>query len=197
MKIDYQKWHDGIGYDLDAINDANEEERKEIEKTLINRNPPDWRDIEALATLDTKGAHLALKSSILNGTDDINMAVLRFAPKLVNDQLKTKLIVKALNSANFYNGLSPALDLVENFHPEEIVRELIQGLLKREGEVAVHFAAMLFYIYGKADSPFDLENRTFFLKFNTHEPSERKAIFRELCGKINVNCIEYLDRIKI
>ena len=192
MSIDYEKWHDGVGYDLEALKEVNNTEREAIERILVNRNPPDWRDIEALATLNTPRARSALKVAVLSGIHEVNMAVIRYAPELVNDELKTKLIVEALKSASFYYGLRQTLDIVEKYHPKEVVRELFHGLLKREGEVAVHFAAMLFYIYGKAETSFDWEKRAFFLKFNTNKLSDRKIIFKELCEKINVDYREYL-----
>jgi hypothetical protein len=192
MNIDYEKWHDGIGYDLEALKEANKKEREAIERILVNRNPPDWRDIEALAILNTPGARSALKAAVLDGRNEVNMAVLRFAPELVNDELRTKLIVEALKSAIFYYGLRQTLDIIEKYHPKEVVRELFHGLLKREGDVAVHFAAMLFYIHGKAETSFDWEKRAFFLKFNTENLSDRKIIFQELCKKINVDYREYL-----
>jgi len=192
MNIDYEKWHDGIGYDLRALEEADKKERKAIERILVNRNPKDWRDIEALAILDTPGARSALLVSVLGGINEVNMAVLRYAPELVNDSLRTKLIVKALKSASFFYGLRQTLHLVEKYHPEEVIRELFHGTLNREGGVAVHFAAMLFYIYGKAETSFDPENRAFFLKFNTEKLSDRKIIFQELCKKINVDYREYI-----
>lgn len=193
MKIDYEKWHDGIGYDLEALKEANKEEREAIERILLNRNPPDWRDIEALAALDTPETRSALIVTTLRGINEVNMSVLRFAPELINDDLRTKLIVQALKTASFYYGLRQALEIVEKYHPEEVVQELFQGLLKREGEVAVHFAAMLFYIYGKAETSFDMEHRAFFLKFNTEKESERKIVFKELCEVINVDYREHLN----
>jgi hypothetical protein len=192
MKIDYEKWHDGIGYDLEALAEANKEERKALERILVNKNPLDWRDIEALALLDTPGARQALTIAVLGGRNEVNMAVLRFAPELVNDELRTKLIVEALKSASFYYGLSQTLDIVKKYHPKEVVQELFHGLLKREGEVAVSYAAMLFYIYGKTETYFPFENRAFFLKFNTEQLSDRKIVFKELCDKISVDYREYL-----
>lgn len=192
MKIDYEKWHDGVGYDLEALLEANKKEREEIERILVNRSPPDWRDIEALAALDTPGARSALKGAIHGGSNEINMAVLRFAPELVNDELRTKLIVKSLKSAIFYYGLLQTLNIVEKYHPKEVIVELFDGLLNREGGVAVHFAAMLFYIYGKAETSFDFDKRPFFLKFNTSKMSDRKVVFKELCDKIGVDYRVYL-----
>jgi hypothetical protein len=197
MNIDYEKWHDGVGYDLEILKEANNKEREAIERILVNRNPKGWRDIEALAALDTPGARQALIISVLGGINEVNMAVLRFAPELINDELRTKLIVEALKSANFYYGLTQTLNLVETYHPEEVVRELFHGLLKREGGVAVHFAAMLFYIYGKAETSFDWDKRAFFLKFNTEKISDRKIIFQEFCKKINVDYREYLKNNQI
>jgi hypothetical protein len=168
MKIDYEKWHEGIGYDLEALRETNKKEREEIERILVDRTPPDWRDIEALAILDTPRARTALKTTVQGGIHEVNMAVLRFAPELVDDELRTKLIVEALKSATHYYGLLQTLNIVERYHPEEVVRELFHGLLNREGDVAVHFAAMLFYIYGKAETSFDMDKRPFFLEFNTN-----------------------------
>ena len=56
MVIDYEKWHDGVGYDLDAIREASQDERQAIEILLFNRGTRDWRDVEALAALDTARA---------------------------------------------------------------------------------------------------------------------------------------------
>ena len=192
MKIDYEKWHDGIGYDLTALAEANREEREKIERILINRNPLNWRDIEALATLDSNKARSTLRYALQGGSNEVNMAILRFAPELVDDKLKTKLIIKSLKSATFYYGLLQTLYIVEKYHPTEIIRELFIGLLNREGDVAVHFAAMLFFIYGIDETYFPWENRPFFLRFNTSNIADRKIAFKELCEKINVDYRIYL-----
>jgi hypothetical protein len=191
MTIDYEKWHDGIGYDLDALNEATPEERDAITNMLISRDL-DWRDVEALASLDTPRAREALLAAASGGSSTAKMAVLSYAPELVNEDERTKLIVSALHSAVIYGGLSQALDEVESHHPPEVVDELLRGLLEREGDVAVHFAAMLFYIHGKADAPFDWEQRPFFLRFNTPVVADRRRVFRELCQVIGVNPMKYL-----
>ena len=191
MTIDYEKWHDGIGYDLDALNEATPEERDAITNMLISRDL-DWRDVEALASLDTPRAREVLLAAASGGSSAVQMAVLSYAPELVDEDERTRLIVSALRSADIYGGLSQALDEVETHHPPEVVDELLRGLLKREGGVAVHFAAMLFFIYGKADAPFDWEQRPFFLRFNTDVVADRRRVFRELCKVIGVNPMKYL-----
>jgi hypothetical protein len=191
MTIDYEKWHDGIGYDLDALNEATPEERDAITNMLISRDL-DWRDVEALASLDTPRAREVLLAAASGGSSAVKMAVLSYAPELVDEDERTRLIVSALRSAVIYGGLSQALDEVESHHPPEVVDELLRGLLEREGDVAVHFAAMLFFIHGKADAPFDMEQRPFFLRFNTDVVADRRRVFRELCKVIGVNPMKYL-----
>ena len=192
MKMNYEKWRDGIGYDLEALKKVNQEELDVIENIIINRDPLDWRDIEVLAILDTPKARTKLKTAVLGGIHRVNMAILDYAPGLVDNELKTKKIIDALRSATFFYGLRQTLNIVEKYHPEEVVRELFHGLLNREGGVAVNFAAMLFYLHGKAETSFDWELRSFFLKFNTDQLSERKIMFQELCKRINVDYREYL-----
>lgn len=191
MKMNYDKWHDGIGYDIEALNEADEKERETIEDILKANNPRNWRDIEALAILGTPGAQTTLLNSI-NNDHEINMAVIRYAPWLVDDKLKTGLIVKSLRSAVFYYGLRQTLHIIEDFHPPEVIDELFYGILKREDGVAVHFAAMLFYVFGEAETSFDDDKRDFFLKFNVSSYSDRLRYFKTLCEKIKVNPDKYL-----
>jgi hypothetical protein len=54
------------------------------------------------------------------------------------------------------------------------------------GDVAMHFAAMLLFVHGKADSEFDWEHRPFLLQFNTEDPAERAPAYRELCERIGL-----------
>jgi hypothetical protein len=192
MKIDYEKWHDGIGYEIDVIALASLAERKAIEKMLIHHAPRDWRDIEALAKINTKNARETIKNTMQDPNSDVRIAVTRFAPNLVTNSQRSQSIIKALQHAEIFSGLSQALDDVEEYHPAEVKETLIRGLLTREGEVAVLFAAMLFYLYGKAKEPFDMKQRPFFLRFNTKNKKEREQAFRELCKQLNIGSEKYL-----
>ena len=62
MKITYEKWHDGDGYDLAALAALEGAEREEITQLLIDRSRtrPDWREIDALAMLGGTAALAAL-----------------------------------------------------------------------------------------------------------------------------------------
>src|SRR5689334_21316634 len=46
MKIGYMEWHEGIGYDLNALRELSPDELKQIESLLIAHKDRDWRDVE-------------------------------------------------------------------------------------------------------------------------------------------------------
>ena len=187
MQIDYEKWHDGIGYDINAIKSASLVERKAIEDMLINHHPRDWRDIEALAELNTARAKATMKKAMKDPNPIVRIAVTRFAPNLVSNRERSQSLIEALQNSQIFSGLSQTLDDIEKFHPKPVKEALLKGLLSRGGEVAVLFAAMLFYIYGKTADPFDMKLRPFFLSFNTEDREKRLQAFRALCSQLNIN----------
>jgi len=119
MEIDYEKWHDGVGYDIDAIKLASPTELKEIEQILVQHSPRDWRDIEALAQIDTKSAQQTIEDAIDDPNPAVRIAVTRFAPNLVTSNKRSQSLIRALQSAEIYGGLSQALDDIEEYHPKK------------------------------------------------------------------------------
>ncbi len=187
MIMDHERWREGIGYDLELIESATPDERLTIEQLLLGGGIRGWRDVEALAALDTPRAREALKAALHDPNPEIRSAVLRYAPDLVTDQQRTAALVQSLRDAEFYGGLSQTLGHVATFHPPEVVEALLRGVLEREGQVAVHFAAMLTFIHGQAAEPFDMDQRPFFLRFNTDNRAERESAFRALCARLGVD----------
>jgi hypothetical protein len=192
MKIDYEKWHDGVGYDLDALKSASQAERLVIEQILIHHSPRDWRDIEALAQIDTETARKTIKEAIKDPNPAVRAATVRYAPNLISSSERSRSIIEALQHAKVFGGLSQILDDIEEYHPIEVKQALVEGLLSREGNVAVLFAAMLFYIYGKAKEPFDMSQRPFFLRFNTENKAQRMLAFQELCERLVISPQRYV-----
>lgn len=192
MVMDYEKWHDGIGYDVDLLRKATDEELAEIEAILVNRSVGDWRDVEALAALNTPRARVGLREALSSPSQEIRVAVTRYAPDLVDEDEHAVALVNALEQAEFYRGLTQAMMQVAEFHPPAVIDALLRGTLARDGASAVHFAAMLLFIHGKADSPFDMEQRPFLLEFNTPDQIVRQAMFRELCERIGADAGPYL-----
>lgn len=196
LHIDYGKWRDGIGYDLDAIQEASPEERAAIEVRLLQQGVQNWRVVEALAALDTPGALAALTQAKKSRNQDVAMAVAQYAPQLLTAAERTAMIVAALQRADFGDGLTQALDQAETHHPPAVIETLLRGTVERDGEVAVHYAALLMFLHGKAESSFDWAQRPFFLTFNTEDRHERAAAFRELCRMIGVDASRFLNRLR-
>lgn len=180
MEIDYEKWREGTSYDLDLIRKASDSERQAIESILIQRGNRDWRDVEALAAIDSPNAQEAIKRALHSEDGQVQMAVHRFAPKLMTERERIESLVRVLERCGFYEGLTQALLEVEAFHPPEIMSALWRGLKGSDGGVACHFAAMLAFLHGKSASPFDWDHRPFFLRFNTPDMMEREKALRAL-----------------
>ncbi|MCP4968934.1 MAG: hypothetical protein GY926_27365 [bacterium] len=193
LEIDYEKWREGTGYDLDAIRDASVADRASIESLLRQRGVRGWRDVEALWVLDSPRARDAMRSAIASGDHEVALAVVRYAPEVLDEETRTAIIVRGLEGVTFFGGLLQALNQAEAHHPAPVIEALLRGVLRRDGDVAASFAAMLMFLHGRAETAFDMDQRPFFLTFNTADPTARAAAFRALCGKIGVDAGRYLD----
>ncbi len=185
--IDYEKWHDGVGFDLDALREVTPTERAVAESRLDATH--DWRDVEALAVLAELGsasAERSLRDALKSGSQEIRLAIMKHAPHLVDDAARTEMLVNALEVATPFDAFTDTLEQVERFHPPPVVDALWRGVDTRQGDVAVHYAAMLAFIHGKADSAFDWSMRPLFLKFNTTSSAERRAAIAELRSRLDV-----------
>ena len=192
MELDYVRWRDGDGYDLDAIAHASQADRAVIEALLLPRGVTDWRDVEALAALATPGALAALESAWSHGSARIRTAILRYSPDLIAEADRIHSLVEILETASLNQGLSQGIDLAAEFHPQPVINALLRGTLRRSGEAAVNFAGLLMFLYGKARSTFDWDQRPFFTRFNTDNSQQRQTAFLELCAKIGVDPSPYL-----
>ncbi len=187
MEIDYDKWREGTGYDVTLLQQASAAEREAIEHHLRQRRIGDWRDIEALAAINSSGANEAIMDAFKSGGTAVRMAVHTYAPQLVTNSERIASLVRALEEGTFYDGLTDALREVEMFHPPEIMAALWRGLMAREGGIACHLAAMLYFLYGKSESAFDWNHRPFFLRLNTPVMADREVAVRELCVQLGVD----------
>ena len=185
--IGYEQWHDGTRYDVDALREMSREDRRIVEARLI---PPDgWRDVEALAVLASLGSDSAaaeLRRVATSGSSEVRLAVLKYAPQLVDKDARIASLVQALDSASMFDSFTDTLAQVEAFHPQPVIDALWRGIETRQGDVAVHYAGMLAFIYGKADSSFDWSMRPLFLEFNTTDDAKRRAAVSELRKRLGV-----------
>jgi hypothetical protein len=192
MTMTFDMWHDGTGYDLDALAQLTPSERDAIEKLLINRRPRDWRDIEALAQIDSPRARAEVEAALKSTDSQVRREAMQHAGEKADPAEREKLLIQAIQTKRLYGGLSEAIDEVPDFHPPAVIDALFKGALNGDGEAAVHFAALLYFLHGKAKEPFDWDHRPFFLRFNTTSREERRAAFTELCHTVGVEVAKYM-----
>lgn len=185
MPMDRERWHDGTGYDLDALLALSPDERAAMERRMTP--PSDWRDVEALALLDTPSARGTLTVALQSPSIALRLAVLRHAPALADDDTRTAILLRALRETAPFGGLTQALDLIEEHHPPAVVRALFTGLLEAPGDVACHCAELLAVIHGAIASRYDFALRPLCLAFNTDDMVARREAFLALCAVIGVD----------
>lgn len=184
MDIGFEEWHDGIGYDLDALAAATPEDRMAIEALLVPRAGNDWRDVEALAALASPTADRALADAFGSAGPEIRVAILRDARHVIPAERVVPELVRLVDECDLGSGMTHVLTLVEEIHPPEVVDALLRGTLDPQRSTPVHYAAMLLYLHGEATEPFDWDVRPFVLRFSGTPPDERQAAYRELCERI-------------
>lgn len=184
MDMDFDKWHDGTDYDLEALGELEGAERQEVEKMLLRRAGNDWRDKEALAALGSKAAVAALKSQFKDGRtlrDRVDAAAELLDLGKLDDV--APILSDALRVDGDFSVFSRAMDLVGWHKVIATLPALLAVAEKGPGEKAVHAAAMVCFLKGVTEEPFDWEMRPFFLRFNEGETERRKA-FAELVEKL-------------
>ncbi len=181
MIMNHERWHDGIGYDLALLAEATSEERAQIESLLTARGIGDWRDVEALAALDTPDTREILQQAYEAGGGETRAMILSHAPEILGEDERTEALVAALGDEAAADELIGVLLEVEEHHPPHVIEALLRGVREREAITAGEFAMMLLFIHGQAESPWDMAPRPFILRF---QEEAREPLYRELCARI-------------
>ena len=181
MVIDYEKWHDGIGYDLTRIPLMTPEERKDLEADLIRklRDDGDWRDVEALLKLGTPTAQAAAEKARNHPSAEVRNYVeqqIEVAPAEREAQ-----VIAAIQRAAVRSGIGHAVELAINCNTPEVRRAVLnQARNASDSTTRVHMAALLYYLCGKSKEAFDWDHRPYFLRFNDDNTADFRAAWTEL-----------------
>lgn len=186
MTIDYDKWHDGEGYDLDALAELDEAERETVTAQLVARREQDWRDVEALAVLDTPAARTALRENLASEFPLIRLRSAEALHSLGEAVEVDAVLADVLTNYEDEGAFGQALDLAPEYSTEAVKQSLLRAALHHPTR-RIHSAAMLLYLAGQAEEPFDWNHRPFFLRFGEEDAAERRAAFAELCQRIGVD----------
>jgi hypothetical protein len=186
LELDYDRWHDGEGYDLDALARIDKGERGDVVHLLAGRAAT-WREIEALETIDIPPAYMAIKRALRDSESiDTRLAAAEALDSLgkLDESLDTVLAREIRNLDG--EGATRALLMAEQHGSDEVKRALLDASHRRT-ESAMHCAALLCYLSGVAKEPFDWDLRPLFLRLGPEEPEDdREAAFRELCAVVQM-----------
>lgn len=183
MVMDYEKWHDGIGYDLAAIDAMDSDQRDLAEQMILKKGVTDWRDLEALARIGGPRAIEAIIKARSSRDSELRLAAQGFGPAPV-EAAKEEAVIAALQSAEPFAGLSQALEAAAECPTPKVIATLVECVRDKPGTVAYNAAATLYYMKGKIKSLYGMEKREFFLRFSAPDSEDRRDAFRQLCEEI-------------
>jgi hypothetical protein len=171
--IDYEKWHDGIGYDLDALRALEGLDRRQAVEWLRGRlRSPDagWRDAEAAqASAEQDLLELARR----HPNPEVRAVV---APW----QERRRDILALLREGEDDSDTLRALSDIPCIPDPEMRATLLWCALESPPVVAYHAAAKLLEIYAGVEDAW--QERPFLLRFT--EPATRPQAHRELIARI-------------
>ena len=186
MQLTYDKWHDGEGYDVDAIAEMTLDERESLVDVLTGREVT-WREIEALAAIDSTRARAAVESASTNvGSADTRLAAAEAKHRAGGASPAKALARQIRELSEVGDGLTRALLMAEE-HPTDEVKRALLYASSRPTEAAMHCGALLCMLTGVTDEPFDWDLRPLFLRLAPDNgESDRKAAFHELCALVKM-----------
>jgi hypothetical protein len=185
MKIGYEEWHDGVGYDLDALDQMEPNEKRQAERivTLALQKGGGWRAIDALARIGTSEARRTIRGVLADGDMDNRLYAAKTLAEMGEQVAVDQFVVEALQNAGD-GPISRVLDLAAA-HPTLRVRKvLMDQALNGSDVMRVHAAALSLFLAGKAKEPFDWDERPFFLRLGSDDRSERLEAYRELQQRV-------------
>jgi hypothetical protein len=188
MGIGYEQWHDGIGYDLDALAQMSAAEREAVAKVLVSRvrsRQAEWRDTEALAALGGDDAKAALRHTLETGDLETQLHAARDLQALGEKVDMEKSIAKVLKRGGFGQGVSMAFAMVPDHDSPYMRKVLLECAREGDRTVRVHAAAMCLFLAGLAKTPFDWDQRPFFLQFGVDDYATRQKAYAELRQRLD------------
>ena len=188
LELDYDRWHDGEGFDLEALANIDDSERGDVVWELARRDPT-WREIEALEQIDIPPAFMAIKRALRDSESiDTRLAAAEALERLdkLDEPVDEILAREIRNLGSVEGGSTRALLMAEEYPTDAVKKALLAASLKRT-DSAMHCAGVLCYLTGAGKEAFDWDLRPLFLRLGPEEPEDdRNAAFNELCALVKM-----------
>jgi hypothetical protein len=180
----WKEWAEGATYDLEAIGRLTPAERAGAVELLTGRDVT-WREVEALAALETPPARAAIEKALAHHLSiDTRLAAAEIMheldPAFDLDAFLARQI-RALYQPR--NGLERALRLAED-HDAPLVRQALLWSSYNSTECAPACARLLLRLTGAAGEETGEAVEALLTKLGVHNSSfDRSAAFQELCRR--------------
>lgn len=186
MALDLDRWREGDGYDLAALDGLSRAERTHVLQVLLEHldgPAADWRDVDAVAALGTRAAKAALQRLADHPNGEVRLRAARRRDEMRGASRAEREVLRLLAHPDDDTSIDQLLSMAEE-HPTPKVREALVACAMGDGppELRVNAAALALYLAGVAAEPFDWEYRPLFLKFGEADRSVRQAALAELSG---------------
>jgi hypothetical protein len=183
MVLDFDKWHDGEPYDLDALRQIEPSERAEVLALLdahLAGSGADWRDVEAVAALDTEEAAALLAQCAHHRSAEIRLHAAPFLAERGAPDVPERELLRILGDPRTDAPIVATLRLATAYPTERVKQALLECAVHGAQHLRVHAAALALYLAGVADDEFDWNHRALFLRFGVANEHERAEALREL-----------------
>lgn len=187
LELDFDRWHDGDGFDLDALAAIDASERGDAVWHLARREAT-WREIEALETVEIPPAFMAIRRALRDSESaDTRLAAAEALERLGKlEEPLDAILAREIRGLDGDDGCTRALLMAET-RPSDAVKQALLAASHKRTESAMHCAGLLCYLAGAGKEPFDWDLRPLFLRLGPEEPEdEREAAFRELCERVKM-----------
>lgn len=182
MILNFERWHDGIGYDLEILKQLGPGERASIEELLIEnlKHKGDWRDVEALAALNTPKAREAVDQARFHNKTKVRNYALRNIIRNQDPENTSKELIAELEEQLIQAVMQGDYEIAEYMPTMRVKKALLDSILEIVSEKRVSAAAFLLYLCGQTSEPFDWDQRPFFLRFSGENFGEIQKAWVEL-----------------
>lgn len=177
MNIGYIQWHDGLGYDLEALDLLDDNDRAEAEKALVARAEKDWRDLEALNRLATPAAIAAILHARSAKNPEIRLHALGYGPEATDQQWEAAISYALDRNLSYSDGLTFAFRAAVA-HPTPGVLEALWRYVRAGGREGTFDAGeTIVQIAGLA---LDEDLRQLCLRLQGPDSPQKRAAIAEL-----------------
>ena len=189
MVMDFDKWHDGLSYDIEALSQVTREEAERLTDELVAKTTLDWRDVEALRALATPKALARLAVAATTQSGDGGAQALIHAIEVQGWTPKIeKRFIELLEKAVAMSVSLDRLYRVAEAHPTPaVIAEVFRGArLAGDAATRYSFGAFLLYLSGYADNWYGLDEpyRPHLLELNSADYTTYNAAIAWLQDKL-------------